>query len=165
MELRLRNIALPSVIESSKKTVMPILASRKQSLDVKLEKGLPLVHADRAKVRQVLLNLLSNAAKFAPDGGKLKVEAISDGDWCQVSVIDSGIGIKKEDQERIFETFCQIDSPMTRERSGTGLGLTLAKQIIEKHGGRIWVESKYRKGSKFMFTLPLATADEPRSGE
>ena len=102
---------------------------------------------------------MTNSSKFTPDGGKLKIEAVREGDWCQVSVIDNGIGIKKEDQERIFEPFCQLDNPLTKEKSGTGLGLTIAKQVIEKHGGRIWVESEYGKGSRFTCTLPLATAD------
>jgi len=73
-------------------------------------------------------------------------------------VIDNGIGMKQEEQERIFEPFYQLDNPISRERSGTGLGLTIAKQIVEKHGGRIWVESEYGKGSRFTFTLPLATS-------
>jgi len=159
MKLRLTDIALTDVIESLRSTTTHMLAPRKQSLDVEVEEGLPLVHVDKAKIRQVLINLLSNSAKFTPDGGKLKLEVVREGDWCQVRVIDNGIGIKKEDQERIFEPFCQLDSPLTKEKSGTGLGLTLIKQIIERHGGRIWVESECGKGSRFTFTLPLATAD------
>ena len=165
MELKLRNIALPSIIKSLRREMMPVIGTRKQSLDVEVEEELPLVRGDKAKVRQVLLNLLSNAAKFAPDGGKLKVEAARENGWCRVSVIDNGIGIKKEDQEKIFEPFSQLDEPQAEGKSGTGLGLTIARQIIEKHGGRIWVESEYRKGSKFSFTLPLTTADEPHPGE
>jgi len=159
MELNLENIALDKVIEPLTRTMTPILTPRQQNLDVEIEDGLPPVYADKAKIKQVLLNLLSNAAWFTPDGGKLKIEASRKGDWCQVSVIDSGTGIKKEDQERIFEPFYQLDNPPTREKGGTGLGLTLVKQIIERHGGRIWVESEYGKGSRFIFTLPLATAD------
>jgi len=165
MKLRLTNITLSEVIESVRSAMMPLIAPRKQSLEVEVEEGLPLVHADNAKVRQVLLNLLSNATRFTPDGGKLKIEAVKEGDWCQVSVIDNGIGIKKEDQERIFEPFYQLDSSLTKEKGGAGLGLAVAKQIIEKHGGRIWVESKYGKGSRFIFTLPLATNSEPSSEE
>ena len=159
MELKLKNVALTEVVEPLTRTMMPILTPRKQSLDIEIEEGLPPVLADKTKIRQVFLNLLSNSAKFTPDGGKLKVEAVKDGDWCQVSVIDNGIGINKEDLERIFEPFYQLDNPLTKERNGTGLGLTLVKQIVERHGGRIWVESEYRKGSKFTFTLPLATSD------
>ena len=159
MELKLKNIALSKVIESLTRTMMPILTPRKQSLDVEIEDGLPPVHADKAKLEQVLLNLVDNSSKFSPDGGKLKIEAVRKGDWCQVSVIDNGIGINKEDQERIFELFCQLDNPLTKEKGGTGLGLTLVKQIIERHGGRIWVKSEYGRGSRFIFTLPLATTD------
>ncbi len=159
MELRLRNISLRNVIESLRSTMMPMLTQRKQSLDVELEKGLPSVHVDEARLRQVFLNLLSNASKVTPDGGKLEVKTAREDDWCQVSVVDNGIGIKKEDQERMFEPFCQLDNPLTKEKSGTGLGLTLARQIVEQHGGQIWVESEYGKGSRFTFTLPLATAD------
>ncbi len=156
MELRLSNIALTDVIESLRRTMMPLLTQREQSLDVKLEKRLPLILVDEARVRRVLLNLLSNASNFTPDGGKLEVRAVREGDRCQVSVIDNGIGIEKEDQERIFEAFDRVDNSVTREKGGTGLGLTIAKQIVEMHCGRIWVESEYGNGSSFMFTLPLA---------
>ena len=158
VELRLSNIILTKVIESLKSTLMPILASRKQSLDIKIEEGLPSVYTDKAKLRQVLLNLLTNAIKFTSDGGKLKIEAIRDGAWCQVSVIDNGTGIKKEDQERIFEPFTQIDALPEEKREGTGLGLALTKQLVEMCGGKIWVESEYGKGSQFTFTVPLATS-------
>ena len=159
MEFKLENVALTEVIESLTRTMLPVLAPRKQSLDVEIEEGLPLVHVDEGRLEQVLLNLATNSSKFTPDGGKLKIEAIRNGDWCQVSVIDNGIGIKQEDQERIFEPFCWLDNPLTKEKSGTGLGLALVETIVEKYGGQIWVESEYRKGSRFTFTLPLATTD------
>ena len=158
MELRITNIDLSEVIESLRNTMMPMLAPRKQSLDIEVENGLPPVRGDKAKVRQVFLNLLSNATKFTPDEGKLKIKAVRKGDWCQVSVVDNGIGIKQEDQEQIFEPFYQVDSSLVREQKGTGLGLSLAKEIVEQHSGQIWIESEYGKGSRFIFTLPLATA-------
>jgi PAS domain S-box-containing protein len=156
MELKKGNFALPGLIESLKDEMMPLIAKRKQSLEVVVEEGLPLVCADKAKIRQVLINLLSNSAKFTPDGGRLRVEAVREDSWCRVSVIDNGIGIKKEDQEMLFKPFSQLDSPLPRETGGTGLGLAIARQIVEKHGGRIWVESEDGKGSRFSFTLPLA---------
>jgi len=158
-ELRLTNFTLTDIIEPLKSSIMPMLTSRKQSLETEVPDNLPPVRADKAKVRQVLLNLLSNAIKFTADGGQLKIEAVWRNDWCQVSVSDNGIGINQEDQERMFEPFCQLENPLTREKSGTGLGLTIARQIIERHGGQIWVESDYSKGSRFTFTLPLATTD------
>jgi len=158
-ELNLTNLALSEAIEPLTRTMLPVLAAGQLSLDIEIEKELPLVQADKAKVSEVLLNLLSNATKFTLGGGKLKIEAVRKGNWCQVSVIDNGIGIKEEDQEQIFEPFCQLDNPLTKEKRGTGLGLALVKQIVEKHGGRICVESEYGKGSRFTFTLPLATID------
>jgi PAS domain S-box-containing protein len=157
VNLRLSDIALTDVIEELKRTMTPILTPRRQSLDIEIEEGLPPVHADKGKLRQVLLNLLSNATKFTPDGGRLKIEAVKKDHSCQVSVADNGTGIKKEDQERLFEPFSQLDNPLTGGKGGTGLGLALSKQIIEKHGGQIWIESEYGKGSRFTFTLPLAT--------
>ncbi len=159
MELNLRNISLANILESLRSEMMPIMAPRKQSLEIHIAGGLTPAHADKAKVRQVLLNLLSNATKFTPDGGRIRVEVAQDGVWCQVSVIDDGIGIEKKNQQKIFEEFCQIESPLTDGKNGTGLGLTIAKQIVEKHGGQIWLESEYGKGSRFIFTLPLTAAD------
>ncbi|MFC1931777.1 ATP-binding protein [Chloroflexota bacterium] len=158
MELKLRNFALPDVIESLSSKIVPMLAARRQNIELSVEEGLPLVYADKAKVRQVLINLLSNSTKFTPDGGELRIEASREDSWCRISVIDNGIGVARENQEKIFEPFCQAENHLDREVGGTGLGLAIARQIVEKHGGRIWVESDYGKGSRFSFTLPLATA-------
>ncbi|MFC1928681.1 ATP-binding protein [Chloroflexota bacterium] len=161
MELRLSNFAISDLIESLRSAIMSRLTQKKQSLDVKVQEGLPPVSADADRITQVLINLLSNATKFTPKGGKLKIEAVREDKWCRVSVIDNGIGIKKENQERIFESFCQLDNSMVKEKGGTGLGLAITKQIVEVHGWRIWVDSEYGKGSQFTFTLPLATDNEP----
>jgi len=156
-ELHLTYLALTSVAKWLRKTIVPILRARKQGLDVAIEEGLPHVYADESKLRQVLLNLVSNAAKFSPDGSEIRVEAVRKGNWCQVSVVDSGIGINEEDQKRIFEPFYRLDSPFAEGQEGTGLGLAVVKQIVEKHGGQVWVESEYGKGSTFRFTLPIDT--------
>ena len=156
MELRMRNITLQNTLETLKNEMTAIINRRKQNLELVIEDELPPVRADKDKIRQVLINLLSNATKFTPDGGHLRVEVIRDDGWCRVSVIDDGIGIRKKDQKIIFQPFRQIDSPLPREAGGTGLGLAIAKQIIEKHGGQLWVNSEYGKGSQFHFTLPLA---------
>jgi signal transduction histidine kinase len=151
-ELRLAGVALPELTESLKNTMLPILRPRRQSLTVRIEEDLPQVYADKAKLRQVFFNLLSNSSRFTPEGGRIEIEAVRNGAYCRVTVADNGIGIKKEDQERIFEPFCQLDNP---QGGGTGLGLVVVKQIVEKHSGRVWVESRYGKGSRFSFTLPL----------
>lgn len=165
VELRRESIALPAVVESVTSAMMAVLSQRKQSLDVDLDDGLPLLQADEARLRQVFFNLLSNASKFTPDGGKLRIEASRKDGWCQVSVSDNGIGVKEEDLKQIFEPFYQADTSMTRERRGTGLGLTVVKEIVEMHGGQVWVESKYGKGSRFIFTLPLVAAKETGAEE
>ncbi|TET46348.1 MAG: HAMP domain-containing histidine kinase, partial [Dehalococcoidia bacterium] len=156
MELRMRNITLQNTLETLKNEMIPIINRRKQNLELIIQAELPPVRADRDKIRQVLINLLSNATRFTPDGGHLRVEVAREDSWCRVSVIDDGIGIRKKDQKIIFQPFRQIDSPLPREAGGTGLGLAIAKQIIEKHGGQLWVNSEYGKGSQFHFTLPLA---------
>ena len=93
----------------------------------------------------------------------MKIKAESNKHWCRVSVIDNGIGINKEDQRRIFEPFYQLeDSPATTREPGTGLGLALAKQIIESYGGKLWVKSEYGRGSQFIFTLPIVKTLRPR---
>jgi PAS domain S-box-containing protein len=159
VELRLKNIALAEVVDSVTSAMMAVISQRRQSLDVDLAKGLPQLKADEARLRQVFFNLLSNASKFTPDGGKIRVGALRKDGFCQVTVSDNGIGIKKEDLKQIFEPFYQSDNLATRERKGTGLGLTLVREIVEMHGGQIWVESDYGKGSNFVFTLPLVTAE------
>jgi signal transduction histidine kinase len=159
MELKLRGFSISELLESLRSGTVSILTPRSQTLGVSVDKKLSQVCADKARVRQVIINLLDNASKFTPEGGRLRINAVRDGDWCRVSVTDNGIGIRKGNQERIFESFCQIDSPLAEGKRGTGLGLTIARQIVEKHGGHIWVESEYGKGSSFIFTLPLARAE------
>ena len=123
------------------------------ALQAVLPKDLPRIEADERKVKQILYNLLSNAAKFTPDGGRVEVRVRQENEHVQVDVEDTGIGIAPDDQTRIFEEFRQVGRERSRE--GTGLGLTLTKRFIELHGGRIWVESTPGKGSTFSFTLPI----------
>ena len=116
--------------------------------------GLPPVLADEVRVRQVLLNLLSNASKFT-DAGEIGLGARSDDREVVVWVRDSGIGIAPDDQPRIFGEFEQVEHEESKRRGGTGLGLSICRWLIQMHGGRIWVESTAGKGSVFYFALPL----------
>ena len=159
IKLNLESLELAGVIKSVAQTVKPMLDNNRHELRTIIEEGLPQVRADRGRLKEIFFNLLSNAIKFTPPGGKLSIEVSRNGDWCQVSVVDNGIGIREEDREQIFETFTQGEALPDRKREGTGLGLTLTRQFVELFGGKIWVESKYGKGSRFTFTLPLATAD------
>jgi len=113
------------------------------------------IEADRVKFKQILYNLLSNAIKFTPENGHINVDAGIMDDMLQVSVSDTGIGMKPDDQEKVFKEFWQADSSFARKYEGTGLGLALTKRIVEMHGGNIRFESEYEKGSIFYFALPL----------
>ncbi len=112
------------------------------------------LYADRRKVKQVLVNLLSNAFKFTPDGGTITVEVQRQDNEVVFSVEDTGPGISEEDQKRLFRPFEQLQSPLTKKVKGTGLGLHLSKRLVELHGGRIWVKSELGKGSMFSFSIP-----------
>jgi signal transduction histidine kinase len=129
------------------------------ALAVKIAPNVQLAEGDERRIRQVLFNLLSNAAKFTPAGGRIDVTAEMLGGEIQVAVADTGPGIASEDVERIFEEFQQTDLGAA-QHEGTGLGLALSKRLVELHGGRIWVESEVGAGARFVFTLP-ATAVEP----
>jgi signal transduction histidine kinase len=117
-----------------------------------------VIEADMRRVKQILFNLLSNAVKFTPDGGSVRVTARhgSDaGDFVEISVSDTGIGIKEEDMPNLFKEFSQLESSYDKKYEGTGLGLALTRRLVELHGGRIWVESEYGKGSRFTFVIPV----------
>ncbi len=111
--------------------------------------------ADERKFKQILLNLLTNAVKFTPDGGRVEVSARRDADDIVVAVHDTGIGIAAEDQAAVFEEFRQVGRHYTNKQEGTGLGLALTRKFVELHGGRIWLESEPGKGSTFTFTIPI----------
>ena len=129
--------------------------SEKHSLALDIPEDLPLVLGDRDKLTQVLINLLDNAIKYSPQGGKITVAARQETERVVVSVSDQGIGIAPEDRERIFTTFTRIRRPEAGGVRGTGLGLYIVKALVELMGGEIWVESELDKGSTFFFSLPL----------
>ena len=156
IEFSPENVELAGVIKNTAETMRPVLDAKKQKIGISIEE-MPQIRCDKSRIKQVLLNLLSNATKFTPAEGRIWIKAKVDGDFCQVSVVDNGVGIKKEDHERIFEAFTQGETLPNKERTGTGLGLTLTRQFVEMSGGSIWLESKYGKGCNFTFTLPLAT--------
>ncbi len=155
---------LDEVVSVALSTIAPHARRKKLIMGCTVPPALPLVLGDRDKVRQVLLNLLGNAVKFTPEGGKIEVSAslaplIPGADTnraVKVSVRDSGIGVPPEHQKRVFDPFFQVDNSSTREYGGTGLGLSIVKRLVEAHGGTVWVDSEAGKGSTFSFTIPLA---------
>jgi GAF domain-containing protein/PAS domain-containing protein len=136
--------------------VIPVAAVGRVTLQAVLPPDLPLVRADQDRIYQVFDNLIGNAIKFSPNGGVITLQAQELDDRVQVSVSDTGIGIPADRLERIFERFYQVDGSTTRKFGGAGLGLAIAKRIVEAHGGRIWAESQLGCGSSFLFTLPKA---------
>jgi signal transduction histidine kinase len=115
------------------------------------------VYADKFRVYQVLTNLITNAVKYSPDGGKIAVKISTEGKKITVSVTDKGIGIPKHQQKKIFEKLYQVTEPKEKTFPGLGMGLYISKEIVKRHKGNIWVESGKNKGSTFSFTLPAAS--------
>ncbi|OGN94644.1 MAG: hypothetical protein A2Z75_09030 [Chloroflexi bacterium RBG_13_50_10] len=134
----------------------PQVAAKGLTLSVDLAGNLPLVNIDWQRVNQVLHNLLENAVAHTQNGGTINVSAIRQGDWVEVGVSDTGEGIPAEDLPHIFERFYRVDKSRARATGGSGLGLTIARRLVEAHGGTITVQSKLGKGSRFSFTLPVA---------
>ena len=182
---------LAEIIALSLRAVRPLAERKKIQLEVELFDPLPPVQGDREKIRQIVVNLVSNGIKFTPAEGRVAVSAdvgfpgrvgfpdggdlAGDGDGgaevgrfdpdsVRIHVRDSGIGMRPDELTRIFEPFFQVDSSSTREYGGTGLGLTLVKNFVEAQGGRVWVESEPGQGSCFTVALPRAAPDAGRKG-
>lgn len=152
IELDVKQFDLPSALENSIALVRERANRHGIMIDLAIDERLSSFMGDERKLKQIMLNVLSNAAKFTPDGGRITVKANHVDKGVQISVSDTGVGIKPEDQQTIFEEFRQVGDD-SHKREGTGLGLTLTKKLVELHGGRIRVESEVEKGSTFTFTL------------
>ncbi|MFN3428654.1 MAG: MHYT domain-containing protein [Candidatus Sericytochromatia bacterium] len=152
-------MTLEPVVEDVLGNLCALADQRRLTLENAVGPGLPGLVADTQRVRQVLTNLVGNAIKFTPEGGRVTVTAMRDGQGVRVEVIDTGVGISPEDQRRLFNPFTQLDMSATRQAGGTGLGLSIAKALVEAHGGRIGVESAVGAGSRFWFILPLRAAE------
>lgn len=157
MELDLSNSSLEEIILSSIVMFKEKTMKHNIKLDYVIEPEAQIeIQADMRKLKQIFYNLLSNAVKFTPDNGKVLIYAkLHDNNFIKILIEDTGIGIKKEDIDKLFKEFTQIESPYTKKHEGTGLGLALCKKFIELHGGKIWVESEINMGSKFYFILPI----------
>jgi signal transduction histidine kinase len=163
MELERTTFHLPSAIENALTLVRERAQRHGITLGRTVDERLGMIDADERKVKQVLLNLLSNALKFTPEGGRIDVRAAGRDDAVEISVTDTGVGIAPEDQATVFEEFRQVGSA-AKKVEGTGLGLAISRKFIELHGGRIWVESQVDKGSTFAFTVPLSIDHHDRAG-
>jgi CheY-like chemotaxis protein len=159
MELFAEPIAVAEAVRHVVRTVEPLVARKQITLEANdLEAG--WLTADEGKLKQILINLLSNAIKFTQEGGRVTVTAQRKEASICFTVADTGLGIAREDLERIFDEFQQVDSGPGRRFEGTGLGLALTRRLVELHGGRIWVESELGVGSSFYVEIPVQAEDD-----
>jgi PAS domain S-box-containing protein len=164
LQLNLEQLDLQEVIAEAATEISPLVQARKQSLNIEAPQHPLLINGDRIRLSQVLMNLLSNATKFAPEGAKIHVNVRDDDALITIEVSDPGIGIKEEDLEKVFEPFAVISKPTYIK--GTGLGLSIVKGLVEAHGGKTWVESPGEgRGATFTCTLPRGAPANRIEGE
>lgn len=160
MQLQFTDTDLTEVVTDALTTLQPLSAQKGLDVSSVLDPGVVTVRADRVRLRQILYNLLSNAAKFTPPGGRIRVEAHRVNDEVEIAVVDTGPGISPDDLGKLFQEFSQLRGGEQSGHVGTGLGLALVKRLVELHGGRVRVESEVGKGSRFLIRLSLAAGTE-----
>lgn len=149
-------VSIPEIIDSALSVVKGLFDSKGLYIHTNIDSSIPLVYCDPVRIRQVIINLLSNAGRFTDRGG-IEVTCQLSQDTVTISVRDTGPGISESDQKKIFEPFQQVDNSIRRKHGGSGLGLTISKQFVEMHGGHMWLESQVKVGTLIGFDLPLAT--------
>jgi len=160
LQLQFEPVDMKSLVLGTCMQISPLLRGKGQKLKTELPDSLPIVRGDGQRLEQVLLNLMNNATKFTPEGGNILVRVRKQDTGLVVEVQDDGIGIAKEEQTRLFKPYSRLSSDRQRH-PGLGLGLALSKQVVELHGGRIWVDSEPGKGSTFSFFLPRNPVSHP----
>jgi len=164
LELQITSVSVESVSQASLGLIKQAAHEKRLKVSSTLDSAVTTIQADERRLKQILVNLLSNAVKFTPEGGEIGLEVVGDaeGEVVHFAVWDRGVGISPEDMERLFEPFVQLDSSLSRQHAGTGLGLALVSRLTEMHGGGISVESQVGQGSRFTVSLPW---QEPVLGE
>ncbi len=152
--LNYEDVSLRQTVDEIVKTLTPLSSKKDQSLEASHIEDV-VIQADKGKLKQILLNLIGNAIKFTPSGGSINISSYLKDDMANIQIKDTGIGISPEDQKKLFEPFKQLDSNLSREHTGTGLGLSLVKKLVELHNGTVSVESEVEKGSAFTVSLPI----------
>lgn len=178
LQMELAAVDFTAVIAETLRPLQRQIENRQQTLEINLPANLPALYGDQNRLIQVLTNLLSNAHKYTPTGGRITITGeVVPNRWnarrqpaeavCHIMVRDTGIGMSSEDVNKLFTPYFRSENPLAREQPGTGLGLTIVRGIVERHNGRIWVESELGQGTVFHFTVPLAPAAEaePSAGD
>lgn len=155
MEISLEEFYIEDVVNDDRAMVTPMASEKEINISFTKDEDIHLIRSDRNKIKQILLNLLSNAVKFTPKGGSITIDATGKDGRVELRVMDTGIGIAKENLDKIFDEFRQVDGSSTREYGGTGLGLAITKRLVKLLGGEIRVESEIHKGSTFIINIPV----------
>jgi two-component system CheB/CheR fusion protein len=159
MKLALSSLPMKNLLNEISLLVADMISKKKIEMLLEIDENLPDIEADELKVKEIIYNLLSNAAKFTPEGGKIGMRAKQDDAGIEIVVWDTGVGIAPENMEKIFEGFFRVDTPYSRVTEGTGLGLPLSKKLVELHGGKLYVESGgLGKGTSVRFALPIISS-------
>ncbi len=159
IRIELGDVSVAAIIEEALHTIRAQIEAKRQSLTVDIAPDLPLVRGDRSRLVQVMTNLLSNAHKYTPEGGRIDVAAQQENGFVACSVVDTGVGMSPVDQERLFTKYFRSEDYAVQSEPGTGLGLVITKSLVELQGGEIWVESKKGAGSTFTFTVPVVESE------
>jgi signal transduction histidine kinase len=154
MELNVEKFSISSSVSEVKTLLTPLASKKSIQILSTVDQELTNIKADRTKFKQILYNLMDNAIKFTPEGGNVIVDARIGEDGAKITIKDTGVGISEKEAQKVFQPFTQLENSEFGKQEGTGLGLSLVKKFVEMHAGRIWVESEFGKGSKFIFTIP-----------
>jgi two-component system sensor histidine kinase VicK len=147
-------ISLVKIVEDVITKLAVTIKQKNMEVYQTFEDGFPMILGDRDRIEQVILNVIGNAVKYTPEGGRIRIKGSSENRRAVLSISDNGIGIPEEDLPRVFERFYRVDKARSRDLGGTGLGLSIAKQIIEAHDGTIAIDSRYGEGTTVTITLP-----------
>jgi signal transduction histidine kinase/DNA-binding response OmpR family regulator/ligand-binding sensor domain-containing protein len=160
LEWNMGPVTIQEIVDHATAATSSLLEPKGLRLVKDVDPSLPMITGDRDRLIQVVINLISNAVKFT-DAGTITCRAVRQADMLVVSIVDTGLGIAPADQPKVFERFKQVGDTLTDKPKGTGLGLPICREIVEHHGGRVWVESELGKGSTFFFSLPVADGAQP----
>jgi len=155
MELDYKDFELATQLNMIRNILLHIADKKNIKIEIDMDSNLSRIHADEDKFVQIMYNLVDNAIKFSYENSIVKIEVRKKGGLVEITIKDTGIGIKVEDQYKLFKPFSQIDSFFSRKSQGTGLGLSLVKQIVHLHGGYVWFRSNPSEGSIFAFVIPI----------